>query len=270
MIYKIFDNFGKIFRCTGVYIYIIFVMITANLFFHFNDFINYKKSLKDRININRTFYIEMASLFFNALFWIKIEIENEDKLSFLDFKKNNYIILSNHISYLDNFIITNVLKKIKNYQNCEFIGDSTILNWFIVGKVFKGLGMIEIKFEKDNKKERLEQNKYCKESVNKLKEDCIKALKEGKNLWFFPEGRCNNHPNKLNQIRGGAFNFQQTTKVPILLVALKNNEKVWANKGYPTGSSKIQVKFFDNPRIYNTVELYRNDIKNSIETWINN
>ena len=59
------------------------------------------------------------------------------------------------------------------------------------------------------------------------------------------------------------------TNVPILLVGLKNNEKAWPNKGHPFGTTVLNVKLLDSPRNYSTIESYREDIKNSIENWLN-
>lgn len=241
-------------------------MIGSNLFFRFNDLINFNLSNQDKIYINRIFYQGLVESLFNLIPWIKIKIDGIKNLKNIDLKKKNYIFICNHVSFLDNFILTQILGYIKNYHYSEFIGAGFINKWWIVGKVFKGLGMLSIEFIDNDPNLK---NQYSKESVSKLTTNCIQKLNDNHSLWLFPEGRLNDNPKILNEIRGGAFKFQQKTGVPIIILGMKNVNKIWERNGYPTGLGEIKVKIFDKPRIYTDIETYRKDVKNTIETWIN-
>ncbi len=256
---------GKMFRCIGFMTFLFILMSGSNLYFRYNRLINYNKTNLEIIKSNRDFYSYFISFLLKFLFWIKIEIENEKEFKNIDLEKQNLIIISNHISYLDTFILTSLFPKIKNCSKCDFIGMESIFNWFLVGYVFKNLGMISVKFEKSTQKG---INKYSKKSVILANQKCINTLKKGNSLCMFPEGQCNYNPSQLNQIRGGAFKYQQETNTPIKIFAMKNNNLIWPNKGYPCGSSTIYIKIFDGTYNFNNIEEYRKTIKDKIESWL--
>jgi 1-acyl-sn-glycerol-3-phosphate acyltransferase len=256
---------GKVFRCIGFMTFLFILISGSNLYFRCNKLINYNKTNLEIIKLNRDFYSNFTSFLLKRLFWIEIEIQNEKELENMDLKKQNLIIISNHISYLDTFILTSLFPKIKNCNKCDFIGMESIFDWFIAGYVFKNLGMIPVKFEISKFKN---INKYSKKSVILANTKCINTLKNGNSLCMFPEGQCNYNPNKLNQIRGGAFKYHQESNTPIKIFAMKNNNLIWPNKGYPCGKSKIYIKVFDGIYKFKNIEEYRKTIKDKIEGWM--
>ena len=252
--------------CLGFYLFITIFMLLTYIFIFFNNLINFKMNIKKLQKIKKIFYAKLGAFLFKFVFWISIEVEGRKILRELNLKKDKFIIISNHISFIDSFILLNLINDFKDLDKIYIIGMHKIIEWPIVGYVLKNTGMIFIKFLKSNNNE----NKYSSESVLELKNNCIELLNNGNSLMLFPEGRCNKNPLELNQIRGGAYEFQKETNTPIKIIAMKGNNKIWPYNGYPTGYGKIKIKIFINNFLFKNIYEYRMIIKKSIEDWLNN
>ena len=78
-------------------------MIGSNLFFRFNDLINFNLSNQDKIYINRIFYQGLVESLFNLIPWIKIKIDGIKNLKNIDLKKK---IISSFVIMLAFLIIS--------------------------------------------------------------------------------------------------------------------------------------------------------------------
>ena len=201
----------------------------------------------------------MMSYINSLLFWIKIKVEGKK----IDLSKKNYVIVSNHVSYLDTFIISNFIKqKTINSDKLRLIGMAPLLKIPIVGYIFSKLGMIPVEYNKDNS--------YNKESVEKVYSSVYENLEKKNTILLFPEGQLNGNPKIMNKIKSGAFNFSKKTNTPIKIVALKGIEKIWPKHKFPTGYGTISVKLFDNEYSFDNIEDYKKTIRYQIENFIKN
>ena len=177
-------------------------------------------------------------------------------------------MVSNHVSYLDTFILIKAMKShIINPNYCQIIGMASILNWPIVGYIFKKINMIPIKFTKSNEKTK---ETYNKDSVKKLYSSVYSHINNKDTILMFPEGKINENPSIMNKIRGGAFNFSKETETPMRIIALKGIDNIWKKNGHPIGSGTIIVKFFDDEYIFDNIEDYRKTVRYVIENYVNN
>ena len=254
----------QIIRAVLVYSILIFTFILSYFYFRFINIFYSNLNFKKQFKIKRNFYTNLFVFLFNLIFWIKIEIDMDENDE-IDLKENNYIFVSNHVSYLDNFILLFLSKKFKNNHYGKFVGMEKILSWPIIGYVFKELGLIPIKMLEDINN----SNNYCEESKKKLKKDCNRLLINKYSLFLFPEGRLNDNPKKLNKIFSGAYYFSKNTNTKIKLIGLKNIEKIWPKYKHPIGSGTIKIKLFKKDYKFNNLENYKKEIRNNLENWLN-
>lgn len=120
--------------------------------------------------------------------------------------KGPFLIVANHASYLDIFLMYSILPK----QPFLFLGKSEILSYPLIKTFFKKLN---IPVYRNNKR--------------KAAESVISALKEIKNGWgimIFPEGGIPdiNSP-KMVPFKKGAFILAKQGNIPIVPITFTNN-----------------------------------------------
>ncbi len=123
-----------------------------------------------------------------------------------------YVILANHISYLDIFLMYSILPG----HPFLFMGKSEILKYPIVGAYFRRMNIPVFR-------------------GNRIKaaKSLIKASKEVKNGWsimIFPEGGIpdDNQPQMI-PFKQGAFQLAKNLNVPIVPVTFTNNHKLFSD-----------------------------------------
>lgn len=253
----------NILRCIGVYLYVLFSFFFSYITIKINNLFNWKLTKEKRRIQNIKIFYNISYYLFQLLFWINISIEGE----LVDISKKQYIIVCNHVSYFDLFVISNIIRKIPNYTNICFIGMGSLLNYPIAGYVLQQIDMIPVYFSKPKN---FTVNRYDKISVKKAVEKVNIALQEGKSLVIFPEGKTNPNPQKMNMIRGGAYNFSKEFNIPIKIFGLKNVEKIWRRFSYPIGKGNIIIKIFNGEYNFKTIKEYRKTISNIIESYLLN
>ena len=136
---------------------------------------------------------------------LKVEgLENMDR-------SKNYIIMSNHTSYLDIPILLVAVPK-----NIYFIAKKELLRIPFFGWMMWLLGMIFI--DRSNPKK----------AVRSMKIAALK-LKKGKNVLVFPEGTFADD-GKLLPFKKGTFHIAIKAKMPILPVVIKGASQVWSGE----------------------------------------
>ena len=120
--------------------------------------------------------------------------------------KGPYIIVANHTSYLDIFLMYSILP----YHEFKFLGKSEILSYPIVSTYFKAMNVPVYR-----------QNK-SKAAIAYL--GATKAIEEGYSLAIFPEATfpTENLP-KMLPFKNGAFKIAKTLNVPLLPLTFENN-----------------------------------------------
>lgn len=117
-----------------------------------------------------------------------------------------FIIVANHTSYLDIFLLPSILPK----QRFLFLGKSEILRYPLLKTYFKRLNIA-----------------VYRENPIKSARSFIRARKEMKKGWslmIFPEGEIpeTDHPQMI-PFKDGAFQLAKSAKVPIVPITFMNN-----------------------------------------------
>jgi 1-acyl-sn-glycerol-3-phosphate acyltransferase len=190
--------------------------------------------------------------------WIKTNfIKNK-----INLKKQNLIVTSNHISYIDPIVLTSYFfSNIENFENIQLICYEEILSWSIIGYILKSLGSIPIKFKNDTQ--------YDQHSVQDMYKESISCLQNNGSILILPEGRLNENPKKLNKIRGGAYWLSKLTGTPICIIGMRGNDKIWSKIGNPVGSGIIDIECLEDNIVFETIEEYKIKWHNRVETFVN-
>ncbi len=149
----------------------------------------------------------------------------------------NYIIMSNHTSYLDVPILLCAYPK-----NIYFIAKRELLRIPFFGWMMWLLGMIFI--DRSNPKRSIRSMKIA---ANKLK--------EGKNVLVFPEGTFDDE-GKLLPFKKGTFHIAVKSKMTILPVAIIGGNKIWpGGKLLNLSKGKVVVKYGSEFKQENTDDI---------------
>jgi 1-acyl-sn-glycerol-3-phosphate acyltransferase len=137
--------------------------------------------------------------FFISGLWVQVDYR------FMPAKKDTYIFVANHFSYLD---IAIGMKVVRNYF-C-YMGKSSVKKVPLLGYMFRKL---HIQVDRSDKSSRMRSYKSS-----------IKALQSGKSLFIMPEGGIiSNHIPKMHQpFKDGAFALAIETSTPIVPISFLN------------------------------------------------
>lgn len=143
--------------------------------------------------------------------------------------KGPYVILANHSSYLDIFLMYSILPG----HPFLFLGKSELLHYPLIRAYFKRMNI-----------------PVYRDSRVKAAKSLIRASKEVKNGWsimIFPEGGIPDDDNpKMIPFKLGAFQLAKNLKVPIVPVTFTNNHKLFSDpsnilgRAHP-GISKVYI-----------------------------
>ena len=138
--------------------------------------------------------------------------------------KGPYIIVSNHISYLDIFLMPSILPN----ERFLFLGKSDILKYPLIKTYFKRLNIPVF---------RRNPIKAAKSLILAKKE-----VKKGWSLVIFPEGGIPDFdvPNML-EFKGGAFKLARSCQVPIVPLTFTNNHKLFSDPSNTFGPARPGV-----------------------------
>jgi 1-acyl-sn-glycerol-3-phosphate acyltransferase len=123
-------------------------------------------------------------------------------------RNKNYIIVSNHLSYLD---IPTLFRSLP--LNIHFIAKKELKKIPFLGWYMLATGMIFI------------DRKNTKEAKKSLDEAC-ELIKNGKTVLIFPEGTVSIN-GQIKRFKKGGFHIAKQSGVSILPVALKGTNDVW-------------------------------------------
>lgn len=119
--------------------------------------------------------------------------------------KGPVVFVANHTSYLDIAMLTWVIRRF-----VAFVGKASLLKVPLFGYYFKHL---HISVDRRNAQDR-----------NKALEDAIRALREGRSVVFFPEGRISlDTMPQVGTFRDGAFRAAIACQVPVVPISIAYN-----------------------------------------------
>lgn len=148
--------------------------------------------------------------------------------------KGPYIIISNHASYFDIFLMYSIFPQ----HEFLFLGKSEILNYPLVKTFFKDLNIPVYR------KDRL---KAAKSFVT-----AKKSVSNGWSLVIFPEGGIpdDNLPN-MKEFKDGAFKLAKAANVPLVPVSFLNNYKLFSDPDKLLGEAHPGIsKVYQHDIIY--------------------
>lgn len=137
-----------------------------------------------------------------------------------------YIICSNHFSYLDIPVMPVVGFPFK------YIGKSSIQKIPVFGYMFK---KIHIKVNRESLKSRAGSLLQCR-----------KEIENGFSVTFFPEGGIKStNPPKMVKFRDGAFRLAVETGLPVLPVVMHDNYKIYSEERPLLRHGQMRVSVLD-------------------------
>jgi 1-acyl-sn-glycerol-3-phosphate acyltransferase len=208
--------FGLIFK-----IYIAVVFFVCLLIFYIPILIlkQSEKSKKFTFQVFKTW-----SWSFRILTFIHVRFVKKSKLP-----DGPYVVISNHASYLDIFLMYSILPK----HAFLFLGKSEILSYPLMKTFFKDLNIPVF---------RNNRMKAAKSFI-----EAKKAVKKGWSLVVFPEGGIPDEENpKMIEFKEGAFKLAKDLGVPIIPLTFLNNHKLFSDptqllgEAHP-GISKVMI-----------------------------
>lgn len=159
-----------------------------------------------------------------------------------DMRTESAVIIGNHTSYLDIFLLYSILPNNKFL----FMGKSELLKYPLVRTFFKKLNI-----------------PVDRSSPIKSAKAFITAKKEMKNGWsvvIFPEGGIFNPTSKMTPFKDGAFQLAQLTKSPVLPLTFINNYRLFSDPTYlsaPAMPGLVKLKIHP---IIEREEVINNDV----------
>lgn len=137
-----------------------------------------------------------------------------EKNDFTPAPDTSYIVIANHPSYLDIFLLYSILPKTKFI----FMGKSELLRYPLIKTFFKRLNI-----------------PVNRSSSRQSAKAFIKAKNEIKSGWsivIFPEGGIIDSTAKLHPFKDGAFHLAKATQQPILPITFINNHILFSDPEY--------------------------------------
>ncbi len=138
---------------------------------------------------------------------IRVKIINQENFP----STGPYIVCANHASYLDIIVMYRIIP-----HDFAFLGKAEVLSWPIINIFFKR--GIDIPVFRNNRKK-------AAESLLKAKE----ALKAGRSVAIFPEGKMQNHPPKMERFKNGAFSMALEQDISIVPITFQNNYQLFSD-----------------------------------------
>lgn len=188
-LYKIY--FGIIFIISGILLYPYFLIALRG-----------KNKFKNAVRVKKIWSDVIC-----VLCLIRVRITGKENFH----NQNQYILCANHASYLDIILMYKIIP-----NDFAFLGKAEVLKWPLVNIFFKR--EIDIPVFRANRKK-------AAESLLKAK----KALKDGRSLAIFPEGKMQDSPPNMERFKNGAFSLAVEHTVPIIPLTFKNNYKLFSD-----------------------------------------
>jgi len=140
-------------------------------------------------------------------------------------KNKTYIVVCNHLSYLDIPTLFRVLP-----LNLHFIGKHQLKKAPFIGWYMRATGMIFI-------------NRENTRAASKSLDEAALLIKNGKTVLIFPEGTVS-ETKIIKKFKKGGFSLAQKSGVDILPVSLKGTSDIWptnTNTKFNRGTVKINI-----------------------------
>jgi len=142
----------------------------------------------------------------SVLCGVKVDFIGKENID----KSKNYIIVSNHRSYMDILLAGAVIP-----LQFRWLAKKSLFKIPMIGWVMKIAGYISVEREKLI-------------SASRSLDNVRDVLNHGKSVWIFPEGTRTREP-ELGRFKRGAFFLAREADIPILPVTLINTDRIFYN-----------------------------------------
>jgi 1-acyl-sn-glycerol-3-phosphate acyltransferase len=149
----------------------------------------------------------------------KIEINGIDNIP----QKGPFIIVADHSSYLDGFVMISVFKHELTFFSAAYLFDNPFIGFFL-----RKIKAIPVSTDK----KRISFRKTLKEAISRLE--------NGKVLMIFPEGGLRSS-DRIDEIKSGAAYISVKNKVPVLPVAIKGTREILPSGSYFPRRGKVAI-----------------------------
>lgn len=216
-----------------LYIAVLFI-ITAVFFYPF--IVPLLNTIENKRRAFRIFVVWSWTFRILAFYFVR-------KVAVNQLPKGPYLIVANHSSYLDIFLMYSILPN----HPFLFLGKSEILSYPLIKTFFKRMNI-----------------PVYRNNHRKAAQSVVKAIQEIKNGWsivIFPEGGIPDEDNpKMIPFKKGAFILAKETGIPIVPVTFTNNFLLFSD---PTkilgpampGISKVHIHPFIESKKVNELDL---------------
>ncbi len=235
--YLICNNSNIYFIFLGIiFIPLFYVLIYALWLFIIFIHGLFLKTNKDIKHFNKYYYwiVKESNIFFLHLIRVKCKKIDFDKIP----KDKKYLLVCNHVSNFDQMVLIECLRK-KN-EEMAWISKPENMNFPIAGPMIHHTGFIPI-----NRENPLESIIAFRKAINYLNNnEC--------NIGVCPEGTRNKTSDKiLLDFHPVVFDIAKRSRVPIVVVGLKNTKKI--SKNAPFKKTIVEIK------VLNVLEFNKED-----------
>jgi 1-acyl-sn-glycerol-3-phosphate acyltransferase len=164
--------------------------------------------------------VRLTALFVSKIFW---RIEYAGKENIPRNSERGLLIVANHQTYFDPFWIGIPVKR-----KLRFMAWDAAFEWFLIGRLIRYLGAFPVNLERGS------PQSY---------RQAIKFLREGANLFIFPEGSREFSDGDLLPFKSGAVKIALQADVPILPVTVSGANKIWAQDMKYPRPGKVKIIF---------------------------
>lgn len=206
--------------------------------------------------------------------WINVQaLYNKNQLPKCIAENSKFILTSNHVSFMDMFVICRMSVTCLPKEVCETL---RVIYWSelskapVLGWVFYLTGSIPIKMVGGRSVE--VPNEYDKNSVKEMYANVQKAIEEdGLNIAMSFEGRRNMDPKKLSKIQKGMLKISDSYDVPVILYRIRDIERIWPADGFPGGMGTIRIDLYPDQIEFKgkSIDQYEEILRNVYEGSMN-
>lgn len=201
---------------------IVFIVLSIAIISFFSLFVNRKK----KVTTPSKFYMFLFNLlneFAIMSMRIKLVVKNADIVN----KNGKYIMVCNHVSDFDSMIISDYFNKMP----IGWLSKEPNLKIPVLGNILYKYGYFAV--NRDDDKTALKQMI-----------ECIRFIKSNDiSYGVFPEGTRNKSADGLLPFRSGSLKLSQKTDCPILVMSIKNTQKI--HKNFPFRRTKVILDFIE-------------------------
>jgi 1-acyl-sn-glycerol-3-phosphate acyltransferase len=165
-------------------------------------------------------FVRLTILVISKILW---RLEYVGKKNIPRNSKRGLLIVANHQTYFDPFWIGVPLGR-----KLRFMAWDAAFDWFLIGRLIRYLGAFPVNLERGS---------------TQTYRQAIKFLREGANLFIFPEGSREFSDGKFLSFKSGAVKMALQAKVPILPVTVSGANKIWAQDMKYPHPGKVKIIF---------------------------